>query len=155
MKYLMGVMMVSLPSDRKNRYMDKLDHLVKYHRFLSRWLAEPIGEPAEEDNYFRNHFSIYHSAQLLAEVISDVAAMIVKDLGHIVGDNYQNLEQLLNAGIIDRDETRMMNELNGLRNRIAHDYNGIIDKLALESIKKTKDVALAFNGKVEKWLSKH
>nr|MDO8085837.1 DUF86 domain-containing protein [Candidatus Sigynarchaeum springense] len=135
--------------------MDKLDHLVKYHRFLSRWLAEPIGEPAEEDNYFRNHFSIYHSAQLLAEVISDVAAMIVKDLGHIVGDNYQNLEQLLNAGIIDRDETRMMNELNGLRNRIAHDYNGIIDKLALESIKKTKDVALAFYGKVEKWLSKH
>jgi uncharacterized protein YutE (UPF0331/DUF86 family) len=147
--------MVSLPSERLNRYTEKLDHLEKYHRFLSRWLAEPLGDAVEEDRYYRNHFSIYHSAQLLAEVISDIAAMIVKDLGHVVGDNYQNFEQLHEARIIDRDEIRIMNELNGLRNRLAHDYNGIVDKMALDSIRKTIDVAIAFKGKVKKWLSKN
>ena len=69
-----------LTTDRKDRYKEKLDHLAKYHHFLSRWLTKPVDEGRGEDAFYQYHFSIYHSAQLLAEVISDVAAMMVKDL---------------------------------------------------------------------------
>lgn len=54
--------------------------------------------------------------------------MIVKDLGLMVNDDYKNLDVLKERKIISTEMHNTMKKLNGLRNRIVHDYNRWLDQ---------------------------
>ncbi|MHA1129940.1 MAG: type VII toxin-antitoxin system HepT family RNase toxin, partial [Candidatus Helarchaeota archaeon] len=123
-----------MDSKRKNRYLDKIDSLRKYYQLLIEWFKDSDFDEINEYGNFKEIFAIYHAAQLSIEVISDLCAMIVKDLVQNPKDDYSNFEKLYTSKIITKDLFKALKELNGLRNRIVHDYNGLIDEIAWKSI---------------------
>lgn len=80
--------------------------------------------------------------------------MIIKDLSLIVEDNYSNFEKLLKRDIISAEMFQGLKKLNGLRNRIVHDYNGLIDEITWESISENKKYINEFEKVIKEWLEK-
>lgn len=139
---------------RRIRYFDKLSSLKKYFILLKKWFNDPNLEETIKNKNYERIFAIYHSAQLTVEVIIDISAMIVKDLELNPKDNYSNYETLFQNDIISLEIKTSLKELNGLRNRLAHDYNGIIDEIAYETLSKNIEKITKFKDSVELWLEK-
>ena len=139
---------------RRTRYFDKLSSLKKYLFLLEKWFNDPNLKATIKNKNYERIFAIYHSAQLTVEVIIDISAMIVKDLELNPKDNYSNYETLFQNEIISFEIKKSLIELNGLRNRLAHDYNGIIDEIAYETLNKNITKITKFKDSVELWLEK-
>lgn len=58
--------------------------------------------------------------------------MIVKDEKLIPKDDYSNIPLIIKKKIVDHTIGENLKEANGLRNRIARDYNGLNDFIAYE-----------------------
>jgi uncharacterized protein YutE (UPF0331/DUF86 family) len=56
--------------------------------------------------------------------------------------------------ILSSELKNALKEVNGLRNRLVHDYNGITDEIAYRSIMRLSKSVEEFAKAVEKWLSK-
>ena len=56
--------------------------------------------------------------------------------------------------ILDSSLKSSITEANGLRNRLVHEYNGISDAIALDSIKDLIDDIYKIIKRVKKWLAK-
>ncbi|MHA1583906.1 MAG: DUF86 domain-containing protein [Promethearchaeota archaeon] len=139
---------------RFRRYKEKIDHLKKYYNFTLNWYVNNDDfKINQEKKGYQELFSIYHAIQLTIEAIIDVSAMLVKDLGDKPIDNYKNLQILQNEEIIEGNIQENLFKLIGLRNRITHDYNGLIDNIALDSYRENHKVIQNFIKKVEKWLT--
>ncbi|RJS72021.1 DUF86 domain-containing protein [ANME-2 cluster archaeon] len=67
--------------------------------------------------------ALLHSLQTCVEISMDIVAMLTKDAGLVVEDDYTNIEKLSKGGIISADEKETLNGYNGLRNSIVHRYN--------------------------------
>lgn len=74
--------------------------------------------------------SIYHAYQIIIEAISDLAAMIIKDLNLIPKDDYTNINLLVKKQIISKEISLVIKEATGLRNKIVHKYNRRVDEIA-------------------------
>lgn len=79
----------------------------------------------------------------------DIVAMLVKDLGKKVEDDYHNIETLTDLGIIDSNLADSIKMCNGLRNWIVNRYNGVDTTLVLESIDEVRDTLFTFIERVE------
>ncbi|ODS35451.1 hypothetical protein BEH94_06405 [Candidatus Altiarchaeales archaeon WOR_SM1_SCG] len=66
---------------------------------------------------------MFYKIQIGIEGIIDLAAMLVKDSGKDVGDDYYNLGLLEEEGIISEEMCEKLKKLNGLRKIIVHRYN--------------------------------
>jgi len=144
-----------MKEERKNRYFQKIQHLEKYLDYLNDWIQiNSIEEVVQKSNKINSKdlFAIYHAFQLAMEVISDLASMISKDLSELVRDDYYNLEILFQKKILSSSLFRELKDLNGLRNRIVHDYNGIIDPIALKGIIVSREILPIFKECVKKWI---
>jgi uncharacterized protein YutE (UPF0331/DUF86 family) len=78
--------------------------------------------------------------------------MIIKDSNEIPKDDYTNILKLTNLKIINPSLSKKLKEINGLRNRIAHDYNGLDDIIAIKSIINLLDSIHEFEEEIKKWL---
>ncbi len=92
-------------------------------------INEWIGDAPREK---KARLAVYKAAQEMVEAVCDIIAMSLKDEKHIPKDDYTNIERwgeiFMKSEIADCIKTA-----NGLRYRLVHHYNGINDKLALES----------------------
>lgn len=141
-----------MKQSRLDRYRAKLNHLHKFHQWLTEWLAECSLETLEQTQDYRSLMGIYHTAQNAAEVVIDILAMMNKDLLQLVQDNYQNLENLVSENLISPDLKQGLYALIGLRNRLAHDYNGIIDHVAWNSIQHNLTYINQFYQVIDTWI---
>ena len=110
---------------REKRYKEKFE--------LAR---ERIGDVGILLGDFDNKFSrlaCYKAFQELVESIFDIIAMLLKDHGKTVEDDYTNVEKLERIAINEKDAD-ILREANGLRNRIIHRYNRVDDMIAKQSI---------------------
>lgn len=139
---------------RRQRYKEKLERLREYKLLFEKWFSSKNFQILKKQNNFEKIFAIYHSIQLMVEVITDIVCMMLKDLSIIVQDNYTNLEKLLKNEIISPEMFQGLKKLNGLRNRIVHDYNGIIDEIIWASIEENRKYIDQFDKVVKNWLSK-
>ncbi len=144
-----------MDSKRKNRYLDKIGSLKKYYQLLNEWFNNSDFDELNENSNLKDIFAIYHAAQLSIEVISDLCAMIVRDLAQNPKDDYSNFEKLFTGKIITNELFKALKELNGLRSRIVHDYNGLIDEIAWQSISKNLKFINKFREVIESWLQKN
>lgn len=142
-----------MDAERIERYYLKLSHLEKYYHWLVEWMTQKSLQKIEEKGEFISLMGIYHTAQNATALIIDICAMINKDFLNIVQDNYTNLEYLLNKNIIDIQIRNGIQNLIGLRNRLAHDYNGIIDKIAWDAIKHHLTTMEAFHKVISTWIN--
>ena len=108
--------------ERKKRYLEKLEKFEEEYYFIK--------EHKIEDEVTKR--ALLYSLQVCVDVAMDVVAMLVKDVGLNVEDDYTNIEKLLEHNIVAKEEATLLKQYNGLRNAIVHKY----DKLNLEVVKE-------------------
>ena len=113
--------------DRLKVYKRKINYIVEKLSDLPKNLDDPYLFDAL---LYRLHTSI--------EAVMDIIAMLVKDLGAEVGDDYTNIEKIRELGYIDISLEEKLKKLNGLRNVIVHRYN----KIDRDAIVEELDVIL-------------
>lgn len=85
----------------------------------------------------------------------DITAMAVKDSGLLPSEDFTNANKLLELNIIDNDLLGSLKDANGLRNRVIHEYNGLDQQIAYDSIQGLLPSIGRFIKKVEEWIKKH
>ena len=142
-----------IDKNRIERYIEKLEHLNKLFKKLNEWTI------TLEENEFLNldlkeKFGIYHASQILTEIITDIIAMVTKDLKVKPKDDYSNIEYLEENQLISKELAINLKKLNGLRNVLVHDYNGLDDRIAFRGIKEYNPSIEQFKEVIKEWLKK-
>lgn len=97
--------------------------------------------------------AIYKEFEEAAEILADVIAMIVKDMGRVCEDDYSNIEIVSQVLGIDEKLKNSLKKVNGLRNILVHEYNGVDDSLAFDSISELIPEIEKAIEVIEKWIS--
>lgn len=82
--------------------------------------------------------AILYRVQVSIDAAMDIIAMLVKDSGEEVSDDYHNMALLADKGILSKQIEEQMKFYNGLRNAIVHKYNKFEEKEVIANIKKIK-----------------
>ena len=138
----------TVDASRAARYADKLAHASdRLSRFLE-WAPAASGD-------LKARLAAYKAFQEASEALSDVVAMIVKDSGRVPKDDYTNLRLLEEASVLSTDAAGALREGNGLRNRLVHEYGGLVDDVALASGKRLCPLLASVIEEVRRWISKN
>jgi len=125
----------NMDEKRIKRYKEKEEYLTKILKKLDEWTSDLNEEDFINNQDLKEQFSIYHAYQVIMEIVTDLTAMVVKDIGIIPKDDYVNFDILAENKIIPKNIANYLKQANGLRNRIVHNYYGLDEKIALKSIK--------------------
>ncbi|MEE8168660.1 MAG: DUF86 domain-containing protein [Candidatus Hydrothermarchaeales archaeon] len=123
------------------RYKDKIDFIVSS--------LESIPEEPKRDLEISGVFYKLHTS---IEAAMDLVAMILKDLGKKIEDDYANIEALEESRTITRELSGKLKKCNGLRNYLVHRYNKVDDEVALSSVSEVKKTLYDFVEVVEGFL---
>ncbi|MFO8020717.1 MAG: DUF86 domain-containing protein [Promethearchaeia archaeon] len=145
---------VSFTNERIERYIEKLEHFKSYMKNLENWIKD-IGKKDFLAINLKDQFAIYHAFQLSVEIITDLIAMTVKDLKIKPRDDYANIRYLKETKFLSEELTESLKKMNGLRNVIVHDYNGIDELLAFKGIKTNIRTMKDFYEVMREWLRKN
>ena len=140
-----------MDKSRLHRYIEKIEHIEERVDDIKTWLYEVEEVKAVEK---KTRLAVYKAMQEVVEASMDIVAMILKDEGKLPKDDYTNVEVLLELKVIDKSTKDALNEANGLRNRLVHEYNRLSDDMALESIRFLLVPMDNFIEIVKKWLRK-
>ena len=143
-----------MEKDRFERYLEKIKKIKFNLEKLKNWFVLEKLKQEQEQGKYQKIYAVYYAMQTLIEGITDISAMIVEDLVKVVEDDYNNFEILRNQNIINYKEYNKLKKMNGLRNRLVHDYNGIIDHIAWDAIHELIPFTETIVKKVEKWVLK-
>lgn len=135
-----------IDEERLKRYIEKINHIEKRVSEFEEWKVEFF-----EDE--KTKLACYKAIQEAIEACLDVVAMMVKDYGMLPKDDYRNIE-LIEDKVISNELANALKELNGLRNRIVHEYNGLNDEIAMRSIENLIPSINEFLDQVREWLEK-
>lgn len=124
--------------DRQQRYYQKINFVIEKIRSL----------PASPKTSLDIDASLYR-IQVAIEAAMDLVAMLVRDRGYTVSDDYHNIEQLTTLKIITPALGRKLKKLNGLRNAIVHKYNTFEQEVVIKNKKKITADLLAFMKRTE------
>ena len=78
--------------------------------------------------------AIYYRVQTSIDAMTDICAMLCKDLGQDVEDDYNNIDKLHNIDLFGDELTSRLKQLNGLRNVIVHKYNGVQEDIITDNL---------------------
>jgi len=145
---------IELDKERIKRYKEKMEILQKYLIKLEEWTSNIDYDVPPEKLDMRDKFALYHLYQLIIEIITDLCAMTVKDLKILPKDDYSNINILAEKKIIPENLADDLRKANGLRNRMVHDYNGVIEKIVNEGILQHKEHLIKFLEVFTLWLKK-
>ncbi len=144
-----------MEEERIKRYNDKLEYLNQTIENLNDWTESIDSKEFIERLELQKQYGIYHAFQIGIEIITDLIAMIIKDIKMIPKDDYSNINVIKNKNIINADLAAKLREANGLRNRIVHDYNGLDNEIAYNRLKNILIYFQEFEVKAKQWLKKN
>lgn len=124
--------------EREERYRQKLQFVASRTSEIPLVIDSPLAVDA----------TLYR-LQTAIDACMDVIAMLVRDMGHDVADDYANIHTLEKAKVFDRKLGSDMAMLNGLRNAIVHKYNSFEEATVIEEIESIKEILLRAVKKVE------
>jgi len=142
----------SMDRERLKRYKEKEEYFDKIMQKLKEWTKHLNVHDFVYKLDLKEQFSIYHAYQIILEIISDITAMIIKDLKLIPKDDYVNFDILADNVIISKDLAYNLKQANGLRNRVVHDYNGLDDDIAFKEIQNFSKDLEKYKEDLDKWL---
>lgn len=128
---------------RRDQYIRKLE-----------FIADKITVLPEnvKDNIFLMD-ALFYRLQVSIDAAIDIIAMLSKDLGITVKDDYSNLDELENLNIFPGDFLNEIRRLNGLRNVLVHRYNKIEEELIVSEKDHFVEVLKEFIKIVEKLIN--
>jgi len=100
---------------RIDQYRRKLEFIVDRITILPK--------NVEENIFFLD--ALFYRLQVSVDAAMDVIAMLCKDLGITVKDDYSNINELETLDIFSKEISNELRRLNGLRNALVHRYNKI------------------------------
>lgn len=124
----------------------------QYKRRLE-FIADKIAVLPEnfDDNLFMLD-ALFYRLQVSIDAVMDVIAMLNKDLGITVKDDYSNIDELDKLNIFPDNFLNQIRRLNGLRNVIVHRYNKIEEDLIIKQKDSFVDALKEFIKIVEKFI---
>ena len=93
--------------------------------------------------------ALFYRLQVSIDASMDVIAMLCKDLGITVKDDYHNLEELEKLNIFPLNLINELRRWNGLRNAVVHKYNKIEEQLIIDERKNVRKSLELFVKKTE------
>lgn len=127
-----------MKEERAIRYREKIDFIVSSLESIPK---KTKGDLEVSGVLYKLHTSI--------EAAMDLAAMLLKDQGKKIEDDYANIESLKESGTITEALAVKLKKCNGLRNYLVHRYNKVDDEIALDSVGEVKKTLYDFVGVVE------
>ena len=112
---------------RIKRYRDKINHITDYIKDL----------PLEPKNELEKR-GIFYSLQTSIESMVDLVAMLVKDSGIPVKEDYANISEIVKNKNLEPELGEKLKKANGLRNILVHRYNSFEERIILDSVKEIK-----------------
>ena len=135
---------MELNKERKDRYLSKMGFILEKLYTL----------PAEIDSLEELEIDgVLYRVQTSIDATLDIVAMMVRDIGIDVGDDYENIEILNNEKVIDSKLADELKKLNGLRNAITHKYENLNIELTLNNLETVKEQLREFIDSIEGKLS--
>lgn len=131
-----------MKEERVLRYREKL-------RYVEDHLSELPGKP-EGDLELGGVFYYIHTS---VEAGMDLLAMMLKDMGNVVDDDYTNIERLEDDGVLSPSLADELKSCNGLRNHLVHRYNSFDEEIAVESIDEVRSALNELSEVVEEFLN--
>jgi len=129
-------------NERIERYRDKMNYVVRS--------MESVQKDAASELELGGIFYGLHTA-IAASM--DMVAMLLKDMGDVVRDDYLNITRLTEIGIISGDLADRLKKCNGMRNYLVHRYNCAYDTIALDSRSEVEEILYEFIEIVERVLN--
>jgi len=121
---------------------------LKYWRKIA-LVTEKISDlPKKIDSDLAKDATLFR-IQIAIEATIDISAMLVKDHGREVSDDYHNIEMLADLKVISTALSEEIKKLNGLRNAIVHKYNKFEEKHVFEHKEKIVKTLQKFLSAVE------
>jgi len=121
-------------NERESRYRDKINFAIE--KF------ESIPSSGFDDDLIRD--ASFYKIQVSIESVIDICAMLVRDIGKDVGDDYHNLDILKEEKIISENMFENLKKLNGMRNILVHRYNKIEEELIFGKINDIRKIIFNF-----------
>lgn len=106
-----------------------------------------LPEELDDNEFFLD--ALFYRLQISIDASMDVVAMLCKDLGITVKDDYSNLDELEKLSIFT---PRLINDLrkwNGLRNVLVHKYNKIEEEIIIQNKNRVVETLVTFAKEVE------
>ena len=128
---------------RREQYTRKLEFIVDKIKVLPENF---------EDNIFMMD-ALFYRLQVSIDATMDIVAMLSKDLGITVKDDYSNINELENLNIFPGEFLNEIRRLNGLRNVLVHRYNKIEEDLIVKEKDHFVEVLNEFIKIVEKLIN--
>lgn len=97
--------------------------------------------------------ALFYRLQVSIDATMDIVAMLSKDLGITVKDDYSNIDELENLNIFPDEFLNEIRRLNGLRNVLVHRYNKIEEDLIVTEKDHFVEVLKEFIKIVEKLIN--
>lgn len=115
---------------RRQRYLEKLERFEEEYEFIkSHEMTDEVTRRA-----------LLYSLQLCVDIAMDIVAMLVKDLGMTVEDDYTNIERLRKAGVISNGDSEILRKYNSLRNAIVHKYDRLNLNMVQEGLQRIDEL---------------
>lgn len=108
--------------NRKNQYRRKLEFIIEKITHLP--------EDLRENEFYVD--ALFYRLQISIDATMDIVAMLCKDFGITVKDDYSNIDELEKLNIFTIDLTKDLRRWNGLRNILVHRYNKIEENLVIQ-----------------------
>jgi uncharacterized protein YutE (UPF0331/DUF86 family) len=99
--------------------------------------------------------ALFYRLQVSIDAATDVIAMICRDLGITVKDDYSNIDELEKLNIFPNKFLNEIRRLNGLRNVLVHRYNKVEEDLILKEKAHFVEVLKKFIQIAEKIVIEH
>ena len=116
---------------------------LKYRKKISIITERLADLPKKIDSDLKKDATLFR-VQIAIEAAMDIIAMLVKDHGREVSDDYHNIEMLEDLKIIRSVLADELKKLNGLRNAIVHKYNKFEEKHVFDNKEKIVNVLNTF-----------
>jgi len=135
---------MELNEERKNRYFSKCGYIIEKMDTIPD-NVDDLDEMGLDGLLYRVQTSI--------DAAIDMTAMLVRDIGIDVGDDYENIDILKEKGVIDAELAGELKRLNGMRNAIVHKYGNVDTELILHNLENVKEQLHKFVNIIEGELS--
>ena len=123
---------------RKQRYRQKINFVTE----------KIIDIPKKIQTNIEIDATLYR-VQIAIEGCMDIVAMLAKDKGKDVSDDYNNIHALEKIEVIDSKIAGNLIKLNGLRNAIVHKYNTFEESTVIKNIKNIQSTIIKLLERVE------
>ena len=119
--------MIEISIGRMKKYKRKISFIIDNLNDLP-----PLDQ---EDSPYYGYFldSLYYKFQTSIDATMDIIAMLCRDHGKVVSDDYNNIDCLKAINLLTNQQIKNLKSINGLRNVIVHRYNHIEGDIIIES----------------------